>query len=1419
MLGGLILMIGNVRKKRHNLIIGIAIVIGLITAFSMCARKMSEVNATESDSTRGGGYAATGRLRGVGFTSKLYDATNGMPTSEANYILGSTDGYVWIASYSGIIRYDGTVFERMPSTNGLTNGRVLFEDSRKRIWVGTNDNGVVVMDGYDCVRFEKGEGLASSSIRTFAEDSDGNIYIGSTAGVSYVDRDMNIHVVDDQRINTERILKLVSDVDGNIYGQSKNGIIFSLKKGKVEKYYTSGSLNMEKITTIVAAPDESGKVYFGTEKNYIYYGEFGDKADELKKIYISPMENVKWMSYDCDSIWIASETAIGYLDSSNNFKVFENLPMNDSIEMMTSDYQGNMWFASSRQGIMKIVTNNFQNYTFLAGVPEEIVNVTCVHNNKLYVGTDSGLYIIGTEHTSFNNKLTDYLNGARIRCMTNDSSNNLWISSYTKNLGLVKYSSKGDITAFTTSDGMPSNEVRCTCDTKNGEIIAGTNAGIAVIRDDKVVRKIGKNEGMDNTVVLTVCETDDGKIYAGTDGDGIYIIDGDNIEKVGIENGLTSDVIMKIKKDEYHDLYWVITSNSIEYMKDGNIKNIESFPYNNNFDIVPGDRDLIWVLSSQGLYSVNYDDMLNDSIKEYRLYTLANGLTSLPITQSYSCLDDDGNLYISGQNGVSKVNINHFYDDYTKILTGIKTVLCDDKEIRPDKKGIYNIPSKCRRVQITPVALDYSFANPLVHVFLEGTDDAGITAKQKDLGSLEFTRLKHGDYNLHIQIEDSNTKEVISDEIFELKKAPHFLENIAVQILLLILIAAMVGIAVWRVMTGTVIRKQYIQIQEAKEEAERANRAKSRFLANISHEIRTPINTIMGMNEMILRENADNVPKQYFMTIINYAIDVRGATEALLELINDLLDISKIDSGKMHVVEQVYSIEDTLRTIIKMIRVRSEAEKLYFDIDVDEELPVKLYGDEAKIRQILLNLLTNAVKYTDEGGFKLKVRVLEKSEVSCKICFSVKDTGIGVRKEDLDKMFNAYERLDEEKNSNIQGTGLGLDISKQFAELMDGQLWCESTYGEGSEFFLIVTQKIVDSKEIGIFSEETDDSIKGPYVPKFVAPDADILVVDDNPMNLTVIKGLLKSTKVFVTTAESGEKCLKKLKTDSFNVVFLDHMMPGMDGLETIAEIRKTHPDLPVYALTANVTSGGEEFYKSKGFDGYLTKPIDTETLERVILRHLPEEIVMKVDDADEAAGEEELGEDMKWLFEIDGLTVNEGIKHSGGVALYISSLNMFLDTIDDNSKVIEDAYENGDIKLYTVKVHALKTSARIIGAMKLYKDCKLMEDAGNRRDMEYISANKDKLMMDYRSFREKLKGLRKDEDDNSDKSLIPEEELNDAYEALKELVPQMDYDSVEMILDQLNEYALPDGDDERIRELLRLLKLFDWDAMEQLLN
>ena len=219
---------------------------------------------------------------------------------------------------------------------------------------------------------------------------------------------------------------------------------------------------------------------------------------------------------------------------------------------------------------------------------------------------------------------------------------------------------------------------------------------------------------------------------------------------------------------------------------------------------------------------------------------------------------------------------------------------------------------------------------------------------------------------------------------------------------------------------------------------------------------------------------------------------------------------------------------------------------------------------------------------------------------------------MGIKEEDLDKIFTAYERFDQEKNTAIKGTGLGLDISRQYSELMGGKLTCESIYGQGSEFSLIIDQKIVDPTPVGRFNTKEDISARGSYKPQFIAPDADILVVDDEPMNLRVIRGLLKPTKIFITTAESGPECLEKLKYSRFDVVFLDHMMPGMDGIETIKHIRESYPDLPVYALTANTTAGGEEFYVSKGFNGYLTKPIDTVMLEKTIMKHLPEEMMLK---------------------------------------------------------------------------------------------------------------------------------------------------------------------------------------------------------------
>ncbi len=1388
------------------------------TVMSVRAEEAAEDSAGGENVRIGGGYAVTGQLSDVGYSTRLFDATNGLPTSDANCILGTRDGYLWIGGYGGLIRYDGRTFERQDASDGLTSGRALFEDSRGRLWVGTNDNGVVVKDGGEYRHYTYQDGLPSSSIRSFAEDGDGIIYIASTAGIVYTGDNGVLRRVEDDRIRGTLIPRLVTGADGTVYGITGGGDAFSLSGGELSEYYPTHVLGMATITSICADPEIPGMIYYGTASDKLYYGRFGSRVRELEEISVAPVNYTYWLTEACGRIWVTSENYAGYLDEERRFHVLEGVPMRNSIDMMTADYQGNLWFASSRQGVMEVMANNFRNLTETAGLKEQVVNAVCLHGDEILIGTDDGMKILDRNLHPVENELTKTLGDTRIRCIMEDPEGAVWISCYTNGKGLVRYEADGRIQSFGLKEGLISDAIRCTRMASDGSVLVGTNGGLVVMKGDLITRKVGSAAGMDNTVFLTVEEGNDGLIYAGTDGDGIYVIDGERFTRIGREEGLTSDVILRIKRDEERGVLWIVTSNSIEYLKDGSITNVSTFPYNNNFDLYFDSYDNVWILSSAGIYAVRVKDMLEDDIRDYRLYTIANGLSATPTSNAYSDQDAEGNLYIAGRSGVSKVNIDHYFEVSAGIRTGIRSIRFNDEEILPDESGSYTIPAALGRIQITPAILDYTMTNPTVHVFLEGTEDPGITAEQSHVTPLEYTGLSYGSYTLHIQVLDGSTGEVFQDDTYPIVKKPRILELLVVRILLLALLAAVAGLIVWRILTGTVIRRQYVEIRQARDEAERANSAKSRFLANMSHEIRTPINTIMGMDEMILREDATDVPKAYFQSVVNYAIDIRNASESLLGLINDLLDMSKIESGKMNLVEQEYDTQDLFRSIVSMIRVRSNEKDLAFTVDIDGTMPTRLYGDAGKIKQILLNLLTNAVKYTPAGGFSFTACVTAVSEETCSLKFAVKDSGIGVKPEDMDKLFTAYERLDEVKNSGIQGTGLGLDISRRFAELMNGRLWCESVYGEGSEFFLTLDQRIVDDRAIGKFVEHDDSEQRGPYVPQFVAPDAEVLVVDDNPMNLTGIKGLLKSTKMFITTAASGEEALEKIRYGTFHVVLLDHMMPGMDGVETMARIREMDPDLPVYALTANATAGGDEFYRSRGFNGYLAKPIDSRTLERAIMKHLPEEIMMKPSETDAVQEETDLPEDLQWVKEIPEISVPDGIKCAGGVSSYIFSLNLFYDTIEDGADVIERARRDDDIRLYTVKVHALKSSARIIGAAGLSKMAEELEAAGNREDMAFIDGHHEALLTEYRAYRERLKRLSKSED-AEDKPEIPAEELSGAMDALREVIPQMDYDAVEMILGDLEAYRLPETEAARIADLKKLMKVLDWDGMENWLN
>ncbi len=1163
---------------------------------------------------QGGGYAVTKQFSGMGYTSKIYDATNGLPTSDANYILGAKDGYVWIGGYSGIIRYDGNNFERLPTTNGLTSSRAFFEDSKGRIWVGTNDNGVVVINGQEVRQYTYKDGLPSSSIRNFAEDKDGNVFIATATGLAFVKENGLLYQLSHPQLNTERILKLDSDSSGKIYGQTTNGIVFSIKNRNISELYTSDDLEMPKISSILADPINDGKVYFCCEGGIVYYGDFGKKSSELLKIDIAPLKTVQWISYDCFRVWICSRTQIAYLDQDNSLNLVANLPMNGSIEMLTSDYQGNIWACSSTQGVMKIVANNFVNITEEAKLPKKTVNTTCLHNDLLYIGTESGLRIIDKNMQAINNSLTEYVADSRIRCIVEDNNNNIWVGTFTNDKGLVCQSPDGKITAFTTKEGIADNKIRALKVAKDNSILCGTNDGFSIIKNQKVIKTVGKNEIIKNSVILTVEESEDGNIYLGTDGDGIYIITDSVIQRYGRDDGLTSDVVMRIKEDKKNGVVWLVTSNSIQYMKGGRVKNITSFPYNNNYDLYLNEKNDMWVLASSGIYTVKAEDLLSDSVSDYKLYTVANGLPSSVTSNSYSALDENGNLYIACREGVSCVNINHYMEQKIQIKTDLNSVYCGNKKIIPNGNGSYIIPASDERIKITASVMDYSMANPPVRVFLEGAKDEGITVNRDELSALEYTNLSYGYYTFHIQVLSQNKNDILLDNSFSIIKRFRLIELMEFRFIIIVLLILAAGFIVWRVMKSTVILNQYRQLQNAKEEAVRASRTKSRFLSNMSKEIITPINTIMGMNEMILREDAKDVPKNYFSSIMSYGMNVREAADALLTLVNDLLEITRIESGKITLHENEYDVQNLLRSIIIPARQKNLSKGLNLNFDIDQMIPTRLCGDVGKIKQILLNLLFNAIKYTEKGEVDFKISMESRTNESCDLCIRVKDTGGGMPPEIIETIFDAYGAFEKDARELHLKTGLGLDISRRFAELMGGVLVCTSEVGKGSVFILTLTQKIIDAEPIGTFIESEEAAQRNSYVPEFIAPDADVLVASENLDNLNVLDNLLKATKVFVTRADSRQEFVDKNRETTFNIAFIDELLFEDDENkidEFISKIKEIRPELPLYVITENA-SADEEYYKHKGFYGTISLPVDPLLLEKTIMKHLPEEMMEK---------------------------------------------------------------------------------------------------------------------------------------------------------------------------------------------------------------
>ncbi len=432
--------------------------------------------------------------------------------------------------------------------------------------------------------------------------------------------------------------------------------------------------------------------------------------------------------------------------------------------------------------------------------------------------------------------------------------------------------------------------------------------------------------------------------------------------------------------------------------------------------------------------------------------------------------------------------------------------------------------------------------------------------------------------------------------------------------LAILMVGCFIGIVV-QVRTLTYNREKKLA-EEQKTELEQVVHSKDTFFANMSHEIRTPINTIIGLNEMILREDISD-------EIAENAINIQNASKMLLTTINDILDLSKLESGKMEIIPTQYEVSSMFSDLVNLIWIRAHQKELEFKVDIDPNIPSMLYGDEVRIKQVITNMLTNAVKYTETGSVTLSAKAERISPVTILFRISVIDTGKGIRKESLEDLFRSFKRVDETVNRNIEGTGLGLSISKQLLDMMGGEISVDSVYHKGSTFTIELQQDIVNSRPIGMidFAAQKQLGNREKYKQAFVAPDAKVLVVDDNDMNRMVAKKLLRGTKAKVETVGSGKECLEKTAGETYHVIFMDHMMPDMDGEETLKALRAQTKGfcqkVPVVALTANVMANADQIYQEMGFDGYLAKPINAALLEASLLKYVPPDLIEYMSEED----------------------------------------------------------------------------------------------------------------------------------------------------------------------------------------------------------